>query len=303
LVTFRFETGSEGGGVIAIMNGNELAFEAPQLFEFPNDENGDNVYTFNLIASDGGNETVQTFTVTVNEVNFPPELVAEGGFAFENTDDFGGFVDVQDFMDNDDLTVTLTGDDAAFFTIVENGSGPGSFFGDLEFIAAPDFENPGDANGDNTYEFTVEVFDGQNTVTQDVTVVVEDEDENGTVKTAEDSDFGALFADINSELAQEDDLLNSPFTPLVDIAPHDLGTNDALASFSLEDDGAINLTEDGDISVIASASDMFDINAEFMSLSPHHDEEVLFVEDAVAVEMQFAADLLMIQDSAMITDS
>ena len=52
----------------------------------------------------------------------------------------------------------------------------------LAFTAAPDFENPGDAGGDNVYEITVVATDtAGNTGTQDVTVKVTNVEEDGTV--------------------------------------------------------------------------------------------------------------------------
>jgi hypothetical protein len=54
----------------------------------------------------------------------------------------------------DTLTYSISGGaDAARFSIVPST-------GLLTFAAAPDFENPTDANGDNIYEVTVEVADG-----------------------------------------------------------------------------------------------------------------------------------------------
>ena len=58
---------------------------------------------------------------------------------------------------------TLSGEDAGSFTI----SG-----GDLSFRSAPDFENPGSANGDNVYMVTVEANNGNGGATLDVTVTV-----------------------------------------------------------------------------------------------------------------------------------
>ena len=44
--------------------------------------------------------------------------------------------------------------------------------GDLRFKEAPDFEDPKDANKDNTYEVTLNVSDGTGTATLDVKVTV-----------------------------------------------------------------------------------------------------------------------------------
>jgi len=44
-----------------------------------------------------------------------------------------------------------------------------------------DYENPTDANTDNVYEVTVQVSDGENTVTQDISVTVTDVSESGRI--------------------------------------------------------------------------------------------------------------------------
>ncbi len=53
--------------------------------------------------------------------------------------------------------------------------------GDLAFAAAPDYENPDDADGDNVYEVTVQVREGTNTATADIEVTVVNVDEAGSV--------------------------------------------------------------------------------------------------------------------------
>ena len=70
-------------------------------------------------------------------------------------------------------TWSLSGTDSGKFEI-DSGA--------LTFEAQPDFEMPGDANGDNVYEVTVVAADGDgNRGTMDVKVTVENENEEGTV--------------------------------------------------------------------------------------------------------------------------
>ena len=57
------------------------------------------------------------------------------------------------------------GADAGQFTL--------SSAGVLAFAAAPDYENPDDADGDRTYEITVQVSDGDNTDTADIRVTLQ----------------------------------------------------------------------------------------------------------------------------------
>ena len=71
--------------------------------------------------------------------------------------------------DGDSLSFSLSGDDAALFTLGMVSSG-----GALAFVEAPDFENPGDANGDNVYELTVTVSDGSLSDSESFTVTVTD---------------------------------------------------------------------------------------------------------------------------------
>lgn len=54
--------------------------------------------------------------------------------------------------DGDALSFSLSGDDAALFTISESGV--------LTFVTAPDFEAPTDSDADNVYDVTVSVSDG-----------------------------------------------------------------------------------------------------------------------------------------------
>ena len=55
---------------------------------------------------------------------------------------------------------------------VDTVEGSAADAGDLRFKAEPDFEDPKDANKDNTYEVTLNVSDGTGTATLDVRVTV-----------------------------------------------------------------------------------------------------------------------------------
>lgn len=55
--------------------------------------------------------------------------------------------------DGDNLTFSISGGaDAGLFSISSGGN--------ISFVQSPDFESPGDANGDNSYEITIAVSDG-----------------------------------------------------------------------------------------------------------------------------------------------
>ena len=63
------------------------------------------------------------------------------------------------------LTYSISGADAALFTVDAST-------GVLSFIAAPSYESPGDAGGNNVYDVTVQVSDGSLTDTQAIAVTV-----------------------------------------------------------------------------------------------------------------------------------
>ena len=88
--------------------------------------------------------------------------------------------------DGDSLTFTISsGSDANIFSI-------GTSSGVVTFVAAPDFEIPGDANADNVYELTVRVSDGTAAATQAFTVTVTNDTSDDPVTSNYD---GVLIRD------------------------------------------------------------------------------------------------------------
>ena len=80
-----------------------------------------------------------------------------------------------------DIAWTLSGADEALFELTGiDDATPNSMRG-LAFKAKPDFEKPGDANGDNIYEVTVVASDGDNSHMHTVTVKVTNAVEAGKV--------------------------------------------------------------------------------------------------------------------------
>ena len=69
--------------------------------------------------------------------------------------------------DSDTLVYSLSGTDAALFTI-------DATTGEVSFITAPDFEVPGDADGDNVYDIIVTASDGSNSTNHNVAITVTD---------------------------------------------------------------------------------------------------------------------------------
>ncbi|WP_150292018.1 cadherin domain-containing protein [Sphingobium estronivorans] len=113
-------------------------------------------------------------TTPATALNAPPVITSNGGGATAALaiDENGTAVTTVTATDPDmGQTVGFSivgGDDAALFTI-------DAVTGELRFIAAPNFESPADANGDNVYQLIVAANDGNGGVdTQALSVTVRD---------------------------------------------------------------------------------------------------------------------------------
>ena len=111
------------------------------------------------------NEPIASLTFTLQAV--APEITSAATFT---VDEGTTAVETLTAEDQDSAVADLEwskagGADAGQFTL--------SAAGDLAFAAAPDYENPGDADGDNVYEVTVQVSDGDNTDTADIRVTLQ----------------------------------------------------------------------------------------------------------------------------------
>ena len=134
-------------------------------------------YTVAVTATDPSGLTATiTVTITVTGVDEAPEITV-GGLAVSGTtrvdyaENGTGMVDTYTASGPESANArwSLEGDDAGDFRISSGG--------ELTFVRAPDYENPADANTDNTYMVTVKADDGTYTNTRDVTVRVTDVDD------------------------------------------------------------------------------------------------------------------------------
>ena len=149
--------------------------EAPD-FENPDDAGGDNVYDITVTASDSTDDTSQAVAITVtdiDEVGNAPMFTsaASVGVAENQRVDSVVYTASATDADGDPLIYSLSGTDAARFTI-----DPAA--GTVRFTASPDFENPGDAGGDNVYNIVVTASDGTNNPEQSVAITVTNENDN-----------------------------------------------------------------------------------------------------------------------------
>ena len=124
--------------------------------------------TYKISDGHGGTD-VGYFSLVINGRNDGPVITSATEIAVaENATDTGLIVKATDADVNDTLTYGIVdGGDSDLFTIDPTT-------GKLSFVNAPDFENPLDANGDNSYQVTVSANDGHKTVVSAVSVEVTD---------------------------------------------------------------------------------------------------------------------------------
>ena len=140
----------------------------------------------------GGLSDPQTITVRVTNANEAPTITSNGGgnAASVNAAENQTAVTtvVADDVDGDTVSFSITGGaDAARFGI-DSSSGA------LTFLTAPDFETPGDADGDNQFVVTVQASDGNGgTDIQTITVSVTNANDAPTIT----SDGGGANAALN----------------------------------------------------------------------------------------------------------
>ena len=104
-----------------------------------------------------------------------PTITSEGPFAVDEGETaVTTLVATDEDTNTADLTWSITGGtDLGSFSLTATG--------DLSFSAAKDYEQPDDADADGTYEVTVQVSDGSNTDSADLTVTIVNVDEDGTL--------------------------------------------------------------------------------------------------------------------------
>ncbi len=174
----------------------------------------DNMYQVIVKISDGPNTRDYPLTVTVTNVNETPVFTAESSAFHANEIEYDSGTTAlymstipattttqaywYEFKVRDeegqDITWTITGDDASYFVIDEDSAFTPTANADERAIArwniVPDFENPLGSSiiGPEGYIFTVEASDGTNTRMHEVFVRVDDVNEQpsftGTPETA-----------------------------------------------------------------------------------------------------------------------
>ena len=184
----RWTLGGRDGGDFFITQGGTLYFRSPPDYERPADSNRDNMYEVSIQPSDGRNTGSYPVTVTVTDVNEPPEFRRGSTTSFTQPENRTSRLYTYSATDPEGGTITWSvgGTDGRFFTIDERGQF--SFKED----SPPDFDTPGDDGRDNIYTVTIEVRDdGFNTASLPVTVMVTEINE-GPVITRQGNGPGSV---------------------------------------------------------------------------------------------------------------
>ncbi len=167
-LTWSLTGGGADSGAFTLSPTGVLSFNTAPNFETPGDANGDNVYEVEVQVDDGTATVSKTITVTVTDANDAPVITSSTFNAAENQTAVGTVLATDADLPADTLNWSLTGGgaDSGAFTLSPTGV--------LSFNTAPNFESPGDSNGDNVYEVEVQVDDGNVTVSKTITVTVTD---------------------------------------------------------------------------------------------------------------------------------
>ena len=146
-----------------------LSFREPPDYDDPADDDENNEYEVTVVATDQtGHAANLTVTVTVTDVNEGPIISGAGEFTVR--ENYDALLGTYTARDPEDPTIEVTnwrtsGTDGGDFTMSQDG--------ELSFRSTPDYERPADSNRDNVYLLTVQVSDGRNFGSFDVTVTVE----------------------------------------------------------------------------------------------------------------------------------
>jgi hypothetical protein len=175
-VTYAIAGGADAHRFTIDASSGALAFRSAPDFEAPADANGDNVYDILVSATDGTFTDTQALAVSVTSVNEGLAVTSNGGGASASVAVAENGTAVASVAardeDRDPVTYAIAGGaDALRFTI-------DAATGALAFRSAPDFEAPGDANGDNVYDVLVSATDGTFVDTQALAVSVENVNES-----------------------------------------------------------------------------------------------------------------------------
>ena len=187
--TITWSVGGVDRNLFTIDGQGQFSFSeaSPPNFEQPSDSGGDNVYDVTIeVRDDIRNTDSLPVTVTVRDVNEPPDVTGQQGLTFAENHATDRVLASYNAVDPEDPSAEITrwstsGTDGGDFTINEQG--------ELRFRNVPDYEGPADSGRDNVYSFSVRASDGRLHGYLPVTVTVTDVNEPPTITTTSRTDF------------------------------------------------------------------------------------------------------------------
>ena len=193
-VTTYTVTDPENDSIIWTLSGDDasffsiangvLNFDSGGDFEDPQDTGANNAYDVTILASDGDNTATFRATVVIIDVEDErPVITGDDALTLAENTDTTTVLQTYSATDPegvyDSFTWSVGGTDSDEFEISESG--------ELTFKETPDFEIPGDSDGDNVYEFQVRAEDGSKTGRLDLTVTVTNVNEPPSTPTGKDA--------------------------------------------------------------------------------------------------------------------
>ena len=175
--TLTYAWTKTAGSAAALSN----ADTATATFAAPTGLTSDTTFKFKLKVTDGGGLSGEdTVTVTVAGRTAAPDITSASSFTVREGDTAVATLSATDTDTGArDLTWSLTGGaDRAKFAITSAGA--------LSFAVAKDYEAPDDLNTDGAYQVTVQVSDGANTDSGDLTVTLANVNEAPTAGAGDD---------------------------------------------------------------------------------------------------------------------
>ncbi|WP_147395451.1 cadherin repeat domain-containing protein [Altericroceibacterium spongiae] len=207
-----------------------LSFKNAPDYEDPQDFDRDNIYNVVVEVSDGEAFARQNVTVTVDNINEAPQILTSQTISLiENRNVVADISGVD--LENDQVTYAITGgNDGLLFKINSNT-------GALEFVDAPDYENPADSNGDNVYEVEVSASDSNGAIsTRLLSVTIIDTNEKPVISVDDDIYMKENRLDITTIMAYDGD---------GDILSYSISGSDANL-FSINSDGQLSFVSEPD---------------------------------------------------------
>ena len=269
--------GLKDEGLLSIdSSSGAIAFVSAPNFEVPGDVGANNTIEFSVKVSDGSLSSTQDFSFTITNVNEAPVLSA-ATFSIAEQSTAVGTISASDPDGSTSLTYSLaSGSDAIDDGLLSINSSTGV----VSFLAAPNYESPGDQGSNNVYNFTVNVSDGSIVTSKAYSVSVGNVNEapvfsiasaqnivenssSTIVVTASDPDTSSLTYSLSGSDASKFSISSNGVLSFVSTpdyeAPSDYGSNNVFDLSVSVTDGAYSSSVTLVITLTDDVSDNFGI--------------------------------------------